>query len=375
MHSRRGLPQGLAPSDPLATAYIAQIDFAMVREGYRYSRHGDDIRVAVSTYDAARRAILMLEAAVRDAGLQLNGTKSKILKRSTYESELRSIDVTIAETKSQLVDSQVKQLTENPDALESALKAADKEQVGWDFFYHGRLSLHEVIDQIRPHLEPNDREVAERLFSATIGEAPGTSNPLPSDAFHQRLVASLVRLAATRSRVPLAHMGKLLQSYPDKTELFCSYLSALVDTSGKQVARQVSLALAGGKYHTEWENAWLTRTLARAHQHVPDTSLDLMRQAVQNPYREWLYAVEAAKLLALRGELSRETLSWMWNTCPRVFRVDLVVAAESLSRTHTWADAFLLASQDDPIHIVVAKQLKANRDSSPPKDQSEWQSR
>lgn len=46
MGSQRGLPQGLAPSDPLATAYIAQVDFAMIRDGYRYYRHGDDIRVA-----------------------------------------------------------------------------------------------------------------------------------------------------------------------------------------------------------------------------------------------------------------------------------------------------------------------------------------
>src|ERR1051325_9483640 len=60
MDSSRGLPQGLEPSDPLATAYLSQIDFAMVRDGLRYSRHGDDIRIAATDYNAARHAVFVL---------------------------------------------------------------------------------------------------------------------------------------------------------------------------------------------------------------------------------------------------------------------------------------------------------------------------
>lgn len=36
MNSRRGLPQGLLSSDALATLYLADLDFAMIREGFDY---------------------------------------------------------------------------------------------------------------------------------------------------------------------------------------------------------------------------------------------------------------------------------------------------------------------------------------------------
>lgn len=152
MVGSRGLPQGLAASDPLATAYLAQVDFAMIREGYQYSRHGDDIRIAAKTYDDARRAIFTLESYVRAAGLQLNSLKSKILKRTTYENEFRSLDETIRETKRRVLEGRIKTLAENPAELERTIRASEDDQLSWDFFYHGRLSLDAVIDQLRPQL-------------------------------------------------------------------------------------------------------------------------------------------------------------------------------------------------------------------------------
>jgi hypothetical protein len=358
MGGPRGLPQGLAPSDALATAYLAQVDFAMVRDGYHYARHGDDIRMSAPTYDKARRAILTLEAKVREAGLQLNAYKSKILRRATYEKELRSIDDTIEETKQRLLEGRVEELTEDSDALNDALKTADKEQLGWDLFYHGKLSLHEVIDELRPHLEPDDKRVAEELFAETLAAAPGTQEALPSDAFHQRLVASLVRLAAARSLTPLPFIGELLLKFPDKTELFCSYLAAIATAQPTDVAQQLSIALVAGQYRTEWEAAWLTRTLTRVHEHVPPTALNVVRMGLERPYGSWLFAVEAAKLLAMREELTREELALLWNTCPHTLRADLVVAAAAMAGVHQWAKAFVLAALEDPVHVVVAKQRK-----------------
>jgi hypothetical protein len=361
MASPRGLPQGLPSSDHLATAFVSPIDHDMVRDGFHYTRHGDDIRIAAETYDAARKAVLCLEARVREAGLQLNASKSKILKRSTYEAEQDSIDRTIAETRRQLVDAKARALEDDSEALESALKEAEKEELGWEFFYHGRLSLHEVIDELRPHLEPNDAEIAEKMFESTIAAPPGSINGLPGDAFHQRLALSLVRLAAADSEVPLPHMGELLQTYPDKTELFCSYLAALSDDVPAEVAAQLSIVIGNDRFHTEWEAAWIARTLARVHTHASVAALDVLQRVIANPYGNWLFAIESAKVLAFRGELSRESLAWLWNTCPRALRADLVVAADAMADQHNWAKAFLQASQDDPIHIVVAKQLATSK--------------
>lgn len=361
MGSQRGLPQGLVPSDALATAYIAHVDFAMVRDGYRYSRHGDDIRISAPTYNAARRAILDVEARVREAGLQLNAYKSKILKRSTYEAEVRSIDQTIDETRKKLLESRLAEVSGDPDALAAILKAADREQLGWDFFYHERTSLGEVIDELRPHLEPDDTLIAEQLFTETVAAAPGTPGGLANDAFHQRLAASLVRLAAARSTTALPRIGELLLQFPDKTEHFCSYLAALAEVESQGVAEQLCRALPGETYRTEWEAAWVARTLISVQGHVLPEALKVLRSAVANPHESWMFATEAAKLLAARGELSREELVRLWNTCPQTLRIDLVVAAASLADTHEWAAAFFEAAQDEPVHVVVAKQLSRGK--------------
>lgn len=167
-----------------------------------------------------------------------------------------------------------------------------------------------------------------------------------------------MRLAAARSPVPLTHIGALLQEFPDKTELFCSYLSALADNEARAVASELTAACLGGRFRTEWESAWISRTFAHVFKRAPRKVLDVFRNAIDNPFGSWLHAVEAAKVLGARGELTRESLARLWNTCPPVFRSDLVVAAASLAGTHPWAEAFFQASQDDPIHVVVAKKMR-----------------
>jgi hypothetical protein len=84
MHSQRGLPQGLDASDPLATAYLIQVDADMSRECVHYVRNGDDIRLATRTHGEARRALHAFETALRRRGLLLSASKSKIMSAAKY---------------------------------------------------------------------------------------------------------------------------------------------------------------------------------------------------------------------------------------------------------------------------------------------------
>jgi hypothetical protein len=248
----------------------------------------------------------------------------------------------------------------------NAITQAEREQLGWDFFYHGRLALHEVIDELRPHLEPDDAEVTEHLYRDTIAKMPGSSEGLPADAFHQRLVASLIRLAAARSDVALKDIGRLLVTYPDKTELLCSYLMSLASVAPGEVEEQIRPVFANNRFWTEWEAAWAIRVLARVASVVSAPILEQIHKLVEAPHGRWLAAVEATKLLAARHEVDHPSLSRLWNTCPSVFRVDLVVAAESMAANFTWAKDFSAAAQSDPIHLVVARQLTNRASNSSP---------
>lgn len=56
LRSSRGLPQGLNTSDTLATCYLTHVDRTVVSYGFRYVRHGDDIRMSVLDYLKAARS-------------------------------------------------------------------------------------------------------------------------------------------------------------------------------------------------------------------------------------------------------------------------------------------------------------------------------
>ena len=360
MGSNRGLPQGLEPSDALATVYLAEVDSGMIRDGYRYTRHGDDIRVAAETYEDGRGAILSFESRLRRVGLFTNSSKTRVLRRETYERGIVSIKRVLRDTQLQLADTRVQALTEDSDALSDALQEAGLDQLGWDFFYHGNVSLEEVILALEPFVKPNDIEVAEQMLHSTIQDAPGTSEGLDAEVFHQRVTASLVRLAAGRSTAALECAGWLLKSFPDKTEVVCSYLLALAGTEPVTVAREVAEGLSGQCCHTEWESAWVVRVGVAVAEHLDTNLVTNLRAAVDRPEDQWLLAVEVAKLLGHRGELERHEISRMWETCPGVFRADLILAAAAVVGAQPWADGFLSAAQEDPIHAVVVRHVEGH---------------
>ena len=194
MASRRGIPQGLLPSDTLATTFLQPLDAALVRDSFDYWRHGDDMRIAAPTVSRAREAIATVEVSLRQRGLLVNGAKCAIIKRGAYESELAASDAVMKEVREKLLARRIRTLREDEQTLTEAMEKAElDEQWGWNLFYRHTVSIHEVIDLIREHLEPSDVEVAEQVFVQTIRHAPGRPSEIPHDRFHQQLTRRHVR--------------------------------------------------------------------------------------------------------------------------------------------------------------------------------------
>ena len=364
MRSRHGLPQGLASSDALATIYLATLDFSMVREGFQYFRHGDDVRIGVEKYDDGRRAVFLLESELRRHGLLLNSSKTRILRQRTYVRELSSFQKTVDETQKRLIDTKVQRITQDPDKLAEAIHDAEMDQLAWDLFYHERISLGEAIKKLRPSIKASEVELAEQLFLATVKKRPGRANSLDSKLFQQFLKKSLIGLSAAQSNVGLEYAGKLLRSFPETSKFLCSYLESLSPGESAMVASQVEKAIHN-RHVTEWELAWMVRVLIQVSTSVSDRMLNALKKIVNSPHGHWLSVVEIAKLLASRGKLERHDLVTLWNTCPHVFRVDLVIAAGRVAGSPPWATAFLSAAKSDRIQVVAASHLRtAESDSS-----------
>ena len=349
MNSQRGLPQGHIPSDALATLYLSNLDFRMAREGFLYFRHGDDIRVGVNKYGDGRRAIEVLETELRVLRLTLNDSKTRILRTATYEKTVSTLDGVLDKAKNDIVAAKL----EDMDELAKTMTHVGQDQLAWDVFYHGRVSLEEAIEIIRPKIKLSDVELATRVFLDTVKKRPGRAGDLVSRTFRQYLRWSLVRLSASRSDAGLTHVGSLLRSFPDGTENLCSYLSALAATKPEDVARQAEKALQNS-YQTEWELAWIVRVLVQVSDHVSTKTLRRLKKTLDAPHERWLAAVGIVKLLAVRRELDRNTLIRFSNTCPPVFQVDLFDAARTMMGSADWAEAFVKTARANRIHEVVA---------------------
>ncbi len=73
------IPQGPNASRLLGNLYLHPVDRAMLREGYRYFRFMDDIRIVCRTKGEAIRALRMFEVECRALGLVVSGAKTELL--------------------------------------------------------------------------------------------------------------------------------------------------------------------------------------------------------------------------------------------------------------------------------------------------------
>ena len=85
---RFGLPQNRDPSSFLANVLLRKIDNDMTCLGYDYYRYVDDIRVICTSESQARKAIQDLIGLLRDRGLNVNSSKTKILGPESEPSEI-----------------------------------------------------------------------------------------------------------------------------------------------------------------------------------------------------------------------------------------------------------------------------------------------
>lgn len=360
MGSRRGLPQGLMPSDTLATTYLQQVDAAMLREGFDYWRHGDDIRVAVESMSRAREAIAIIEEELRRRGLLLNSSKVFIQPRDKYEECLKAGDKSIEQVRSLLYKKNIDEVVSDQDKLIAAMKDAQlDDQWGWNLFYHGNVSIEEVIEQIRGQLEPTDVLVAEHAFSMAVKHAPGRPNSLPKDLFHFLITRSLIKLAAARSLTALPHAASVMARFPEKTEIVCQYLQAIMKSNSKDAIQQIENLLSTSLFTTPWQQAWFFRVLGSGAAHISAQTLNLLQRIASSQSAHWLSRVEAMKVLAWTNKLERELLTNSWKLAPRQYRCDLIVAAAILQNTVEWAQKFLKAAKLDPVEQVVVFHLQS----------------
>jgi len=356
MGSSRGLPQGLLASDTLATLYLQPLDSAMLRSGYNYWRHGDDVRMSAENISLARQAIAIAEIELRKIGLVLNSAKCLIQKCDQYDNHLQETSKVYDLIKQTLYEQRIKDVSEDEDMLSTLMEEAElDDQMKWDLFYHQSISIEDVIEEIRDHLQPDELEIAENLFSETINGLPDGETPLPKEQFHVQIKKSMLRLAAGKSDVAICKSASLLAKFPDKTELVCNYLIALSASHVASVSRQIEDIINSDLFLTPWQKAWLFRVALECAGHLNRNTKETIAGICNDQYSHWLERVEGFKILAKLGELPFKSITQSWEIAPIAYKPDLIASAVYLSKNCDKARRFLEGIKQSPIERVVAR--------------------
>jgi hypothetical protein len=353
MKDTRGLPQGVATSDALATVYLSTVDSTLQRAGVQFWRHGDDYRVWAAKYPDALSAMFHLEQAIRAGGLLLNTGKLHLHSLAEYTQHRNDIDQASTDFRDRMKAAREQALTEATE--EELLKAAETAEVDedmqWRFFYHQTASLSEFLAALAPSLTPKPMEIVAEMFTDLMNKEP--DDKLPAALAHARLTFCIRRLAHAKSPAALPWIGKLLVTRADEVQDLANYMLALIQIEPEKVVAACQYALTNKVHMLDWERAWIYRTLSRRADLVHKSILDAARQIAESDASNWLARVEAVRLLARAGKLAKTTAMQLAENSPDCFKGDIAGIIAVIETPDSWTSRYLDGARQDALEAVV----------------------
>lgn len=368
----RGLPQGYAAADHLATLYLSEADATVARGGFLLHRHGDDFRIPALDYPDALRAAHVVEQGMRSCQLLPNSSKLVIEKAEHYAADLDKTDQDSEALRQELVRDAADRLLADGHEVDSyyLLQRLGIEVESTGSYREGGTAGPEDLAELEALVTPSTTSRAWALLDDAMLRRPGSGKPGPllsNGHFHERVANALPVLAGAKDPQALLHCQVLLTRHGDETALVSSYLAAMASAQPAEV-RQICLAvLASETFMLGWQRAWLWNTLGRLRpEHLTEDVLALAGSAAGSDSSVWLERAEAAKLMATAGSLGRPLLLALWERAPAVYQADLIAAAAALAGEHDWAARFLSTARQHPVHQVVRSNVLSALPSGPP---------
>jgi len=105
----KGLPQGYAASNVLAKLYLNSMDMRLRDDNLSHQRYVDDIRIFCKDLTEAKHALVLLTSLLRDRGLNLQTSKTKILFGKEATDEIEGVQPIIENILADLKKSDVKE--------------------------------------------------------------------------------------------------------------------------------------------------------------------------------------------------------------------------------------------------------------------------
>jgi hypothetical protein len=217
MQSDVGLPQNVGPSDQFADLVIGPVERRLIRRGYAVSRYNDDFRIAGRSNRAVRRGLEALQAELHEVGFTLNDSKTRILRRETFEAHVEQV------------------------------AGADYEDAG------------DIGDEPATTAILNS---TTRMLRASLRQPPtGSRSRLQEATALDRVRRALRRLTRWKDPSALNQGQAIVNRYPSLTQQYAIYCAALAeDGSGAEVGRYLQRVFPR-LILTWWQDLWLLQPI------------------------------------------------------------------------------------------------------------------
>jgi hypothetical protein len=234
---RYGLPQLLEPSDRLSDLYADRVLRALRREQWAAWRFNDDFRIAVETFEDAKRALDDLAAAARDNGLVLNESKTRTPSITSYwqETVISQVDAHLPRDGGQ---------HEPADFVADYTEGARDSDPEW------------ALSFLESTITPRDLEAG--------AQAEGRINLRDADRFDIRYIRrALIRLADPEDPRALSVLPKsesIVAFIASATPYVLRYLRAMATLDRPAVTRTIE-AITTDVSLSSWQRLCLLRTI------------------------------------------------------------------------------------------------------------------
>ena len=345
-----GLPQSFGPAQWLSELFIAPVERRLTRAGIRTFRNNDDFRLSAPTWGTALQSLERLQEEVSAVGLDLNGEKSWILRRETYEANLSLPDRLLIAAFSRsggsafTVDPYTGEpIEEEDDIPDDEPSSADQREAKEPdpFDPDGKEPAADSSEEdVDPFAEPEEDVIGPAVLAAlrsAVEERRDSSNPLTGfqSSANRRVVSSALAYFGRIKSSAAVELGRhMLALDPFLARQYASYLAAL-QLEGAQASQEVIGSLNAFRGHAPyWTQAWLMNALLGANVGLSDEIVRWL-EAFLSSRAPGVLRARAALVLAAHKKTSVEQLSQIFDAMPEPARPDIVAALSLLSNDST----------------------------------------
>jgi hypothetical protein len=338
MGTEDGLPQGQPASDVFSSAYLLPIDRRLSNEGWSFVRYADDYYFAASSVVEGRLRLEQFEALLRELGLRLNVTKTRIMRTETYRAGTspKSPRVEALRKRVRAITEERLRETEDPEELEQVLSRVGVDQeVLWDLLYHHTVTLDEVLQGIGEELTPSLAESYAQYFDEVAATLKRGTLPEDMLSAEKDLIECLVFLASSTTVIPLESVQTALRWFPRLARYVATYLASTAAVQLNEV-RQFLGSWLDPPADSDWVTSWLCQVAERVPELVGDQLQPILESTSRNPDVGLLTRSSAVRALAAGGSLSRETWMQLFSDATQAIRSEMLFAALADPEHYSW---------------------------------------